>query len=118
MAAWRPPEDEEVAWVLEVVGCKRSHLGDMSEDEFRYIYSNEYHVVLVGDSRDPFAFFLKCIDLMCSLQASLFSLQVSATMVPMPSVKLSNCALSFEVRERILCIRLCSQFLLNKTKQA
>ena len=57
MAAWRPPEDEEVAWVLEVVGCKRSHLGDMSEDEFRYIYSNEYHVVLVGDSRDPFAFF-------------------------------------------------------------
>ena len=52
-----PPEDEEVAWVLEVVGCKRSHLGDMSEDEFRYIYSNEYHVVLVGDSRDPFAFF-------------------------------------------------------------
>ena len=41
MAAWRPPEDEEVAWVLEVVGCKRSHLGDMSEDEFRYIYSNE-----------------------------------------------------------------------------
>ena len=57
MAAWRPPEDEEVAWVLEVVGCKRFHLGDMSEDEFRYIYSNEYHVVLVGDSRDPFAFF-------------------------------------------------------------
>ena len=37
MAAWRPPEDEEVAWVLEVVGCKRSHLGDMSEDEFRYL---------------------------------------------------------------------------------
>ena len=30
-------EDEEVAWVLEVVGCKRSHLGDMSEDEFRYL---------------------------------------------------------------------------------
>ena len=59
MAAWRPPEDEEVAWVLEVVGCKRSHLGDMSEDEFRYIYSNEYHVVLVGDSRDPFAFFFE-----------------------------------------------------------
>ena len=56
MAAWRPPEDEEVAWVLEVVGCQRSHLGDMSEDEFRYIYSNEYHVVLVGDSRDPFVF--------------------------------------------------------------
>ena len=52
-------EDEEVAWVLEVVGCKRSHLGDMSEDEFRYIYSNEYHVVLVGDSRDPFAFFFE-----------------------------------------------------------
>ena len=106
MAAWRPPEDEEVAWVLEVVGCKRSHLGDMSEDEFRYIYSNEYHVVLVGDSRYPF-FFLKCVDLMCSLQASLFSLQVSATMVPMPSVKLSNCALSVEVGERFLGIGLC-----------
>ena len=37
MAAWRPPEDEEVAWVLEVLGCKRSHIVDMSEDEFRYI---------------------------------------------------------------------------------
>ena len=102
-------EDEEVAWVLEVVGCKRSHLGDMSEDEFRYIYSNEYHVVLVGDSQDPFAFFLKCVDLMCSLQASLFSLQVSATMVPMPSVKLSNCALSVEVGERFLGIGLCER---------
>ena len=63
--------------------------------------------------------FLKCVDLMCSSPASLFSsLQVSATMVSMPSVKLSNCALSFEVGERILCIGLCSQFLLNKTKQA
>ena len=64
-------------------------------------------------------FFLKCVDLMSSLPASLFSrLQVSATLVPMPSVKLSNCALSFKVGERILCIRSCSQFLLNKTKQA
>ena len=44
---------------------------------------------------------------MCSLQASLFSLQVSATMVPMPSVKLSNCALSVEVGERFLGIGLC-----------
>ena len=37
MAARRPPEGEEVAWVLFVVGCKRSHLRDLSEDEFRYI---------------------------------------------------------------------------------
>ena len=37
MAAWRPPEDEEVAWVLEVLGCKRSHIADVSEEEFRYI---------------------------------------------------------------------------------
>ena len=59
------------------------------------VYSNEQHVVLVGNSRYQIS--LKCVALTCSLQASLFSLQVSATMVPMSSVKLSSCASSFEV---------------------
>ena len=62
------------------------------------VYSNEQHVVLVGNSRYQIS--LKCVALTCSLQASLFSLQVSATIVPMSSVKLSSCASSFEVRVR------------------
>ena len=62
------------------------------------VYSNEQQVVLVGNSRYQIS--LKCVALTCSLQASLFSLQVSATIVPMSSVKLSSCASSFEVRVR------------------